>query len=137
MTWLKSLKQYILKCKICYFGLLGLLYKVKYCLSGEEEYCELDVFQPSCADNEVVVMKSAFYGRMALGRCIRQDYGHIGCKADVLAIMDGFCSGRKICSVKPINEVLVSSKSGVCPQDMNGYLTASYQCIKGRYCIIF
>lgn len=102
-----------------------------YFLSGQEEYCELDVFQPSCAEDEVVVMKEALYGRMALGKCITQNYGHIGCKADVLSVMDGFCSGRHTCAVKSNDDLLVSAKMKVCPKDMTAYLAPAYTCIKG------
>ena len=96
------------------------------------EYCELDIFQPSCAQDEVILMKSALYGRMSLGRCIKQDYGHIGCKSDVLPIIDGFCSGRQSCSVNANDRTLVSAKSKVCPSDVAAYLVAMYGCLKGN-----
>ena len=97
------------------------------------EYCEVDKFQPSCSQGEVLLMKSALYGRMSLGKCIRQDYGHIGCKADVLSILDGFCSGRQSCSVNANDLNLMTEKAKVCPSDMAGYLAPSYKCIKGEY----
>ena len=97
---------------------------------GDAEYCELDVFQPKCARNEIILMKSAFYGRMSLGRCIKQNFGYMGCTADVLPIMDGFCSGRHTCSVNANDRSLVSAKAGVCPTDVAGYLAPSYTCVK-------
>ena len=99
---------------------------------GNVEYCERDVFEPSCPSGEVILMKSAFYGRMAIGKCIKQNYGHIGCKANVLSIMDGFCSGRQSCSVKPTHDILIDAKLKVCPSDVAAYLEAEHTCMKGR-----
>jgi len=40
-------------------------------------------------------MLSARYGRMRQdGRCVKRDYGYVGCAADVLAHVDRLCSGR-------------------------------------------
>ncbi len=39
-----------------------------------------------CADDEVVIIQEAFYGRMDLGRCVTTDFGFIGCKSDVLNV---------------------------------------------------
>ena len=69
---------------------------------------------------------------MALGKCITQNYGKLGCKTDVLNILDGFCSGRNTCSVKGNNDALVTAKTAGCPKDMNAYLSAKYKCIKGN-----
>ena len=99
--------------------------------TGGEEYCEREVFQPSCGENEVILMKSAFYGRMAIGKCIKQNYGHIGCKADVLSIIDGFCSGRQSCTVPPNHIVLLNAKAKVCPSDFAAYLKAEQVCLSG------
>ena len=45
------------------------------------EYCELETFQAECWEDEVVVMETAVYGRMRLGRCIEIGFGHLGCQA--------------------------------------------------------
>ena len=37
------------------------------------------MFEASCAEDEVVVMTTAQYGRMRPGRCVKKDYGYIGC----------------------------------------------------------
>ena len=78
-------------------------------------------------------MKSAKYGRMAIGKCIKQNYGHIGCQSDVLSIMDGFCSGRQSCSVKAGHDVLLNAKKKGCPSDIAAYLLPEYECLKGWY----
>ena len=45
---------------------------------GVRDYCETETFNASCHHGEVIVMKSALYGRMRLGRCVRKDLGYIG-----------------------------------------------------------
>ena len=61
-----------------------------------------------CLKNEVIVMTSAVYGRMRIGRCLENEgqqlltaLGHdpkyLGCSADVLLLMDKKCSGRNQC----------------------------------------
>jgi hypothetical protein len=45
------------------------------------EYCTAESFRAQCQEDEVVVMQHAVYGRMALGRCVTNDFGHLGCKA--------------------------------------------------------
>ncbi len=55
-------------------------------ISDSEEYCHNEVFNAVCAENEVVIIQEAFYGRMDLGRCVTTDFGFIGCKSDVLNV---------------------------------------------------
>lgn len=52
---------------------------VIYILAGVRDFCETETFNASCRQGEVIVMKSALYGRMRLGRCVRKDLGYIGC----------------------------------------------------------
>ena len=47
----------------------------------------------------VVLVTAARYGLMQIGRCVRKDYGYIGCGSDVLGIADKLCSGRRACEV--------------------------------------
>ena len=42
------------------------------------EFCHAEIFRASCADDEVVLMERALYGRMSLGRCVELDMGHLG-----------------------------------------------------------
>lgn len=74
-------------------------------------------------------MTSAVYGRMRSLRCIKPDYGHMGCHADVTQFFDDQCSGRRRC------EVAVRDLLGVatpCPTDITSYVEADYTCIKGE-----
>ncbi len=54
-----------------------------------QEYCEYETFEARCrGPNEVVVMETARYGRMQLGKCVKRDFGFLGCSAEVLSHMD-------------------------------------------------
>ena len=35
------------------------------------EVCQTETFQASCVDDQVIIMTSAKYGRMRLGRCVQ------------------------------------------------------------------
>ena len=60
--------------------------------AGLTEYCQWERLDIACSrPDEVVVMTRAYYGRMQYGRCIRRDYGYVGCYADVRALADGRC----------------------------------------------
>lgn len=74
----------------------------------------------------------AKYGRMALGRCIKQSYGHIGCNVDVLDVMDSFCSGKAECSLLANHPALIKKKKLSCPEDFVAYLEIAYKCIRGK-----
>ena len=39
--------------------------------AGPVEICQTETFKASCKEDEVIVMKSARYGRMHLGRCVQ------------------------------------------------------------------
>ena len=91
------------------------------------EYCERESFRADCADDEAILMTSAIYGRMRMGRCVKTDYGSLGCTSDVLANVDRLCSGRQHCEFR--TSVLQDAKH--CPNDLINYLEASYRCVKG------
>jgi hypothetical protein len=95
--------------------------------AGVTDYCQWESFDVTCQQDEVIVMQSAVFGRMTLGRCAKVNYGHLGCHVDVMAHMDDRCSGRRNCTVKIYDEL---RKYSVCPEDVNSYLEASYTCWK-------
>lgn len=72
-------------------------------------------------------MSSAFYGRMRVGRCVKRDWGYIGCKTDALAHVDRVCSGRRTCDFP------VADLDGIqdCPRDLAPYLETVYRCLPG------
>jgi hypothetical protein len=105
--------------------------------SGEVlEYCEGQSFIAHCkGPDEVVVMQSAHYGRMRLGRCLAVNYGNIGCQLNVLPQFDGWCSGQRRCEVRVssiIDSLPQSGNAFPCIRDFRGYLEASYRCVKGK-----
>jgi len=95
------------------------------------EYCEREYFNAECsgtaADDgtQLIVMRSAVFGRMKDGRCVRREYGSIGCRADVLATVDSLCSGRRRCRFHA--SILHSARP--CPTELVSYLEASFDCI--------
>ncbi len=100
------------------------------CVVGKGEYCQLESFNATCADDEIIIMLSAHYGRMRSGRCITRNYGNLGCSADVLPYLDKQCSGKSKCVISIPDPKL--HKSRPCPRDFTAYLEASYQCVRGE-----
>ena len=97
----------------------------------EGEFCQEDLFSAQCAPDHVILISEAQYGRMALGKCVRNDYGHLGCSTDARGLMDSMCSGRHRCEFRVFDSVLRSLKP--CPKDIESYLQASYQCVPGEH----
>ena len=93
------------------------------------DYCLYDVFNATCGHNEVVVMETAWFGRLYIGRCAPKDYD-MGCKADVMPYVDAQCSGLRQCRV----EVTEFGKQGIrpCPEGVTSFFEAAYRCTKGR-----
>lgn len=98
---------------------------VSVCDGGE--FCERESFRADCADDEAILVTSANYGRMRMDRCVKTDYGSLGCTSDVLANVDRLCSGRQHCEF-PIS---VLQHARPCPNDLINYLEANYRCVKG------
>ena len=101
-------------------------------MSMATDYCSGEWFEANCTQDEVIVMTSAVYGRMRLGRCIGHDFGFIGCQKDVLDAMDEACSGRQAC------ELLITEENvhgdAACPEDFTGYAQISHHCQEGAFC---
>ena len=78
-------------------------------------------------------MTSAVYGRMALGRCVEEDYyGSIGCHNDARDVMDVECSGRRECEVLISRRLLRKDTQGSCNSALEGYASLSYTCTPGE-----
>lgn len=97
--------------------------------SDPPQFCPHEVFNATCSPGHVVLMTSAFYGRMRTGRCIRTDT-FIGCRTDVLAFMDRKCSGRTACNVDVSSSELFAMQN--CPKDLYAYLEATYECVERK-----
>ena len=108
---------------------------------GIQEVCYSDIFQPRYWKSEVIVMKSAMYGRMKIGRCIKQepilsettlsDKNFLGCSENILGLADQKCSGRSECDIRPSD--LDSQTLTSCYSFLKLYLEASYECVKGLF----
>jgi len=77
----------------------------------------------------VIIIESARYGRMNIGRCMLGAYGNQGCSADVQRFLDSKCSGRQVCRFQVPDPVLYEMKP--CPVDFTSYLEATFSCIPG------
>jgi len=93
-------------------------------------YCETEAFNASCELGSAILMTHARYGRMRLSRCVRHDYGHVGCASDVIDLVDTRCSARRRCSIRVPDALLATTKP--CPDDLKPYLEARYICVKGK-----
>lgn len=95
-----------------------------------QESCEAEMFLASCPrQQDVILLRDAYYGRMKLGRCVLRDYGYVGCYANVLSHMDILCSGRRTCSVDIPDPLL--DRLNPCPRDFKTYLEVRYECVPG------
>ena len=65
------------------------LLKFKYTsfISDVQEYCRFEDMNVTCSASHVVLMTSARYGRMRMGRCLNRDY-YVGCGGDFLKQLD-------------------------------------------------
>ena len=101
-------------------------------VASRADFCLHESFNASCRPGSVVLMTSASYGRMRLGRCIVGDY-NIGCSTNVVAYMHGQCTGRPACDV-PVRNLVDTHP---CQRDFMSYLEATYICIEGTLmCIV-
>ena len=84
----------------------------------------------SCRQNEIIVMASAEYGRMDVGRCIPKENDFMGCRNNILHLIDRWCSGRRECNIKVPNPDL-ERENTECLEVLRTYLHASYTCLRG------
>jgi len=106
----------------------------------EHALCQSEYLRVKCDSDEVVVTQHARYGRMSISRCVKQDFGFVGCSVDVLPVLDAHCSGRRACSVRVLDDNFDNVKP--CHDDLKSYLEVSYRCIKGvvsicSFCTIY
>jgi len=93
------------------------------------EHCEREYFDAECGVGDVILMRSAVFGRMREGRCVQSEYGSIGCRADVLATVDSLCSGRRRCRF----HVSTLHSARPCPTQLVSYLEAGFDCVTGTF----
>lgn len=98
-------------------------------LVRQQEFCQWETFNATCPKNDVILIVSAFYGRMKVGRCLTVDY-HVGCHGDVTETVASRCSGRQTCSVTVPDPELFRLQP--CRKDLVAYFEATYRCIHSR-----
>ena len=89
-----------------------------------------EAMQAVCKDDEIIIVTSAKYGRMKLGRCVKTDFGFVGCSRDVLDLVDKKCSGRRRCAINVPDPMFEEMRP--CNQEFKSYLEAAYACVKGE-----
>ena len=93
------------------------------------DYCQWETLNVSCAGDDVIILvTSARYGRMRVGRCVPVDY-FTGCAVDVLPALERRCSGWKRCSVAVSDRQLFRVQP--CRKDLVAYLELAYRCVPG------
>lgn len=98
-------------------------------LVRQQEFCQWETFNATCPKNDVILITSAFYGRMKVGRCLTVDY-HVGCHGDVTETVASRCSGRQTCSVTVPDSELFRLQP--CRKDLVAYFEATYRCIHSK-----
>lgn len=88
------------------------------------------MFQPQCLQHQVVVIESARYGHIELGRCVDADFGHLGCVHDELKYLDQQCSGKPSCSITVTNSIMGNDLP--CAAALARYLESSFACQLGK-----
>ena len=95
----------------------------------EESVCHSGYFRAKCAWDELTVIAHARYGRMRINKCVSENFGYVGCSIDVIDVLDRYCSGRRSCYVRVLDETFTESTP--CHEDLNLYLQVEYQCVRG------
>ena len=99
------------------------------CLPDAAHYCFSETFSASCnGSNQVVLMRTASYGRMQAGRCISGQFGYVGCSTTVLSFLDRLCSGQRRCETPVAG---LDRLANACSADFKSYLEADYDCVEG------
>ena len=100
---------------------------VDWLITDTADYCPTKYFNVSCPAGSVILMNSAYYGRMSSGQCVGIGYGR--CSVSVLTYMHASCSARTRCSVYVSNPDLL--KMNPCSRDLAVYLRANHTCVPG------
>ena len=98
-------------------------------VSTVQEFCQWESFNVTCRENEFILVTSARYGRMKVGRCLPIDY-FLGCAVDVQPQLEARCSGKKNCTVAVSDRDLFRVQP--CRKDLVAYLEAGYRCVSGK-----
>ena len=119
------------------FSFWLLCFEVMQVVSAEE-FCNSEIFQPTCLRDEVIFIKKALYGRKEYGRCLKKEGdldedllkkpGYINCSTGVKRFIERQCSGQQRCEVTVAR---IEADSG-CSKAFKDYLDLEYSCKKGE-----
>ncbi|CAD5120043.1 DgyrCDS8624 [Dimorphilus gyrociliatus] len=91
-------------------------------IDGFEESCNFEAFTKTCQDNEKVVIKKALYGRMKLGKCIKNDLGFMPCYRDVTSVIQNACGAdTSSCNIIPFY-MIINQQSNNCSMSVVSHL---------------
>jgi len=100
--------------------------------TGWLDVCKWQAFEADCGQDSVIIIDRALFGRMRLGSCLAESFGHVGCVADVQPLLERHCAGRHQCRLELPNVELDRSPHG-CPPDLLSYLELEYHCQLGEF----
>lgn len=99
------------------------------CVVAElQELCLREEFTAQCPSGHVILITRARYGRIHMGRCVKRNFGELGCYQDVISMADKECSGRQKCIIdvfKTFQDV------HPCPE-LESYFEVDHTCLKGN-----
>ncbi|ESO07698.1 hypothetical protein HELRODRAFT_170233 [Helobdella robusta] len=96
--------------------------------SVQETICQSHYFRPKCPSvDDVIIVEKARYGRLEKSKCVTQAFDYINCFEDVLHVMDSFCSNRRSCEVRILDENFNYLKP--CHEDLKSNLDVQYRCV--------
>ncbi len=84
----------------------------------------------ACDRGQVILLNSASFGQMYLGRCLTSELEYMGCGNDVLHVVDGWCSGKRECHMPTPNIDLIAEST--CSANYGRFLEVDYACISGK-----
>ncbi len=96
------------------------------------DICNAERSTISCGHNAIIMVTSAEYGRMEIGRCIPDDNDFMGCTNNVLHLLDKQCSGRRDCDIEVPNSDIEKANTE-CLKVLRIYLHVAYNCIDSKF----
>ncbi|KAK2164526.1 hypothetical protein LSH36_62g01073 [Paralvinella palmiformis] len=91
------------------------------------EACSWERLEAECPSGQVILLDQARYGRLHLGKCVKQNFGFLGCVADVRSKIDPLCSGRTKCSLD-VYQTLQNERPEAC-SELEAFLQIEYKSV--------
>jgi hypothetical protein len=103
------------------------------CLSLADvlEACSWERLEAECPADYVIILDHARFGRLHLGKCVKQNFGYLGCVSDVRFKIDPLCSGKQKCSLD-VYQTLQNERPNEC-SELEAFLQIEYTCVPGKF----